>query len=184
MRLPESTPAWFKRTLPFVAFATLAAAAVPLLSNLEARTQSGYWEMPFPPMALGATIGLVYGLLAVGVVIVYRTNRIVNFAHGETGAFGAALFGLIVTRWHVPYWVAFPVGLAIGGVVGALAEFAVIRRLRNAPKLMSVVATLGVGTLLVTFAVVMNSTAGVGDQYPEPSGLPTFKIGALLVTRS
>ena len=184
MDVPDIIWRSLRRALPFLAFAVLVAAAVPLLGKLEARTQSGYWEMPFPPMALGAIIGLVYGLLAVGVVIVYRTNRIVNFAHGETGAFGAAIFGLVVTRWHVPYWVAFPFGLAIGGLVGAAAEVAVIRRLRNAPKLMSVVATLGVGTLLVTFAVAMNTTAGVGAQYPEPSGLPTFKIGELLVGRS
>lgn len=180
----SSVRAWVKRAGPFLALAALLAAAIPLLGKLEARTQSGFWEMPFPPMALGAIIGLVYGLLAVGVVLVYRTNRIVNFAHGETGAFAAAAFGLLVVRWHIPYWLALPLGLGIGGLVGAAAETAVIRRLRNAPKLMSVVATLGVGTLLVTFAVVMNSTAGVGAQYPEPSGLPTFKIGALLVSRS
>ena len=38
-------------------------------------------------------IGMTYGLLAVGLVLVYRTNRIINFAHGEIGAFGAAFFG-------------------------------------------------------------------------------------------
>ena len=175
---------WLKRTVPVAALLVFVVAALPLLGKVEARTQSGYWEMPFPPMALGAIIGLVYGLLAVGVVIVYRTNRVVNFAHGETGAFAAAVFGLVVTRWHILYWIALPFGLAIGGLVGAAAEVAVIRRLRNVFKLMSVVATLGVGTLLVTFAVLINSTAGVGSQYPEPAGLPTFKIGALLVTRS
>lgn len=184
MSIPATLLAWLRRAVPFVVFAGLVAAVIALLGNLDARTQSGHWEMPFPPMALGAIIGLVYGLLAVGVVLVYRTNRIVNFAHGETGAFAAAVFGLVVTRWHIPYWVALPFGLAIGGLVGAGAEMAVIRRLRNAPKLMSVVATLGVGTLLVTFAVLMNATAGVGSQYPEPSGLPTFKIGALLVSPS
>src|SRR5437870_10821160 len=106
---------------------------------------------------LGTIIGLTYGLLAVGLVLVYRTNRIVNFAHGEMGAFAAAFFGIAVTKWHVPYWVGLPMGLAMGGLVGAIAETGVIRRLRKAPRLMSIVATLGVGQLLVGLAFAINN---------------------------
>src|SRR5436309_9998501 len=158
--------------------------AVALLPKLHAHTTSGRWQTPLPPVVLGMIVGLTYGLLAVGLVLVYRTNRIVNFAHGEIGAFGAAFFGLAVVRWHVPYWVAFPFGLAIGGLVGGIAEVAVVRRLRKAPRLMSVVATLAVGAVVVGFARAVNSTAGAGFLYPEPSGLPTFRIGGLLVTRA
>src|SRR5207302_3811649 len=50
--------------------------------------------------------------------------------------------------------------------------------------IMSVVATLAVGALVVGFARALNATAGAGFQYPEPSGLPTFRIGGLLVTRA
>src|SRR6266496_1326556 len=51
---------------------------------------------------------MVYGILAVGLVLVYRSTRIINFAHGQIGAFGAALLGVAVVSWHVPYWVALP----------------------------------------------------------------------------
>ena len=54
------------------------------------------FEIPLPVIVLGAIIGMTYGLLAVGLVLVYRTNRIINFAHGEIGAFGAAVFGTAV----------------------------------------------------------------------------------------
>src|ERR1041384_8759645 len=83
-------------------------------TSVLAFTPFGF-SIPLPVIVLGAIVGLTYGLLAVGLVLVYRTNRVVNFAHGEIGAFGAAFFGLAVIRWHVPYWVAFPFGLAIGG---------------------------------------------------------------------
>ena len=53
------------------------------------------FEVPLPVVVLGAIIGMTYGLLAVGLVLVYRTNRIINFAHGEVGAFGAAVFGTL-----------------------------------------------------------------------------------------
>ncbi|TMK22797.1 MAG: ATP-binding cassette domain-containing protein [Actinobacteria bacterium] len=173
--------AWIAGIVGAVAVAALAAG---LLSKLHAHTTSGHWETPLPPVVLGMIVGLTYGLLAVGLVLVYRTNRVVNFAHGEIGAFGAAFFGLAVVRWHVPYWVAFPFGLALGGLVGGIAEVAVVRRLRKAPRLMSVVATLAVGAAVVGFARAVNSTAGAGFLYPEPSGLPTFRIGGLLVTRA
>ncbi|MEY2473805.1 MAG: hypothetical protein QOK28_3134 [Actinomycetota bacterium] len=142
------------------------------------------FEIPLPVIVLGAIIGMTYGLLAVGLVLVYRTNRIINFAHGEVGAFGAAVFGTAVLRWHVPYYAALPIAFAAAGGMGALAEVAVIRRLRNAPRLMSIVATLGVGQFLVLFSAAFNPTGNAGSLYPSPPGLPEFTLGALRLTRA
>ena len=80
------------------------------------------FSTPLPVVLLGTIIGLTYGLLAVGLVLIYRTNRIINFAHGQIGAFGAAVFGLAVVKYGVPYWVMFPAALAASGAVGAAAE--------------------------------------------------------------
>src|SRR5439155_5398704 len=82
------------------------------------------FEIPLPVIVLGTIIGLTYGLLAVGLVLIYRSNRIINFAHGEIGAFAAAVLGLAVTKWHVPYYAALPIPLGLGGVVGVVAEVA------------------------------------------------------------
>ena len=180
MRPPPAI--WLKRTAQLAALMVGIVIAIPILTGLPASTLSGRVETPLPVMSLGAIIGLTYGLLGVGLVLVYRTNRIVNFAHGEIGAFAAAFFGIAVVQWHIPYWLAFPLGLLCGAAVGAAAETGVIRRLRKAPKLMSVVATLGVGQLLVGLALAINSQASAGSVYPEPSFLPEFQIGALLIT--
>ena len=102
-----------RRTLEFGAVVVAVAIAIALLRHLHAGTQSHHFEFPLPAVMLGTIIGLTYGLLGVGLVLVYRTNRIVNFAHGEMGAFGAAFFGIAVTQWHIPYWIGFPVGLAV-----------------------------------------------------------------------
>ena len=120
-------------------------------------------------IALGVITGLTYGLLAVGLVLVYRTNRIINFAHGEIGAFGAAVFGLLASKAHIPYYLALPLALALAGATGATAEVAVIRRLRRAPKLMSIVATLGVGQFLVFFSLSINAQARCRLIFPEPA---------------
>ena len=142
------------------------------------------FETPLPVIALGTIIGLTYGLLAVGLVLVYRSNRIINFAHGETGAFAAAVFGLFTTKYHLNYYLFLPIGLLVGAGAGALAEVGVVRRLRNAPRLMSVVATLGVGQFLVLFGLLVNSQAGAGALFPEPPGLPVFDLGALRITQA
>jgi hypothetical protein len=84
------------------------------------------FETPLPVIVLGTIIGLTYGLLAVGLVLVYRSNRIINFAHGETGAFAAAVFGLVTTKWHVNYYVFLPLALLVGAGAGALAEVGVV----------------------------------------------------------
>ena len=135
-------------------------------------------------LVLGAVTGLTYGVLAVGLVLVYRSNKVINFAHGEIGAFGAAVCGLLVVRWGVPYWIAMAAALAVGCVVGALTEVAVVRRLRHAPKLMSLVATLGVAQFLLAFSAVVNGQARAASTFPQPPGLPQFHVGPLLVTRA
>jgi ABC-type branched-subunit amino acid transport system ATPase component/ABC-type branched-subunit amino acid transport system permease subunit len=142
------------------------------------------FETPLPVIALGTIIGLTYGLLAVGLVLVYRSNRIINFAHGETGAFAAAVFGLFTTKYHINYYLFLPIGLAAGYGAGALAEVGVVRRLRKAPRLMSVVATLGVGQFLVLFGLLINSQAGAGSLFPQPPGLPVRNLGALRLTQA
>ncbi|MGN6474945.1 MAG: ABC transporter permease subunit, partial [Mycobacteriales bacterium] len=163
-----------------VAVQAIATAAVIALAAFIA-AQAG-WGTPLPYVLLGAITGLTYGLLAVGLVLIYRTNKIINFAHGQIGAFGSALFGLGTVSWGVPYWVAFPIALALAAGTGAVAETGVVRRLRNAPRLMSIVATLGVGQFLVVFALVINSQASAGSLFPEPPGLPSFSVGALRIT--
>ena len=155
---------------------------VSALALLAARSTG--FETPIPVIALGSIIGITYGLLAVGLVLVYRSNRIINFAHGEVGAFAAAIFGLLTVKYGVPYYVVLPLALVIGAGTGAAAEVGVVRRLRNAPKLMSIVATLGVGQFLVLFGLLLNSQAGAGSLFPQPPGLPVFELGALRVTQA
>jgi ABC-type branched-subunit amino acid transport system ATPase component/ABC-type branched-subunit amino acid transport system permease subunit len=139
------------------------------------------FEISLPVVVLGVVVGSTYGLLAAGLVLVYRANRIINFAHGAVGAFSAATFGLVVTRYHVWYWVALPLALALGGTIGAGVEVGVVRRLRHVPRLMTIIATLGFAQVLVLFQVVVNSSV-VGKLFPQPPGLPVFDIGALHVS--
>ena len=133
-------------------------------------------------VVLGLVTGMVYGILAVGLVLVYRSSRIINFAHGEIGAFGAALLGVATTQWGVPYWVAFALAITASAAMGAASEILVVRRLGSAPLVLTVIATLGLGQLISVLAALTDQSVGSGIAYPQPSGFPQFSIGALFVT--
>ncbi len=96
----------------------------------------------------GIVVGLLYSLIAIGLVLVYRTNRIINFAQGELGAFAAVLAAELFTVYEVPYVFAVLAGLAAAIITSLIVEFGVIRRFRNAPRLILTVATIGVAQIL------------------------------------
>ena len=135
-------------------------------------------------LVLGVILGMTYGILAVGLVLVFRSSKVINFAHGEIGAFGAAVGGLAIVRWHLPYWVAFLGVVLVSASIGGVTEVAVVRRLRNAPKLMSILATVGVAEFLIALSSVVNNSVSAGTAFPKPPGLPQFHIGVLLVTQA
>lgn len=141
------------------------------------------WSLPIEVVALGVVLGLVQGLLAVGLVLVYRVSRVLHLAHAQVGVFAATVLGLAVTRWHVPYLAAFPLALVVGAGLGVAAEVVVVRRLRHVPRVITIVATLGLGQVLVLLAVAMaGPTSAVA--YPEPPGLPAWSLGLLPVSPS
>jgi len=136
------------------------------------------------PALQGVINGLTYGLLAIGLILVYRSSRVINFAQGAAGALGAAVLGVLVVSHGWPYWVVFPLGLAVGAASGMLVETVAVRRLRKAPPAMSIVATLGMAAFLTALSQVVNRDVTNGAFYPQPPGLPTFTVGPLLVSQA
>jgi branched-chain amino acid transport system permease protein len=99
-------------------------------------------------LASGLAVGSLYGLIAVGLILIYRTNRIINFAVGAIGAFPAALAALLVAAKGVSYWLVVPIVLIGGPLIGAAVDVLVIRRFATAPRLIVTVATIGVAQIL------------------------------------
>jgi branched-chain amino acid transport system permease protein len=131
---------------------------------------------PVGVLLYGAVIGCLYGLIAVGVVLVHRANRVVNFAQAGLGAVPAVVALLLLTDKGVPYLLVLPV-LVVGALaLGALVEVAFIRRFANSPRLVLAVVTIGVAQLL---AFVEFQVPGwiSGDVLP-PNSFPTPFSGA------
>lgn len=109
------------------------------------------------PLVLGLRFGSVYGLIALGLVLLYKSNRIFNFAQAEFGTIAAltASFGIKGTLfgigWKMPWIVAVLIGILVGTLTAVLTERLVVRPLFNQPKVILVVGTVGV--LLASIAV-------------------------------
>lgn len=101
-----------------------------------------------PTITNGGSQGTLYGLLAVGLILIYRTNKIINFAVAAVGAVPATFAVLLTLVKGVPFVVTLPIALAGGMIFGALVDIVVIRRFRDAPRLIVTVATIGVSQIL------------------------------------
>src|SRR2546430_8003970 len=102
-------------------------------------------------VVLGVINGLTIGLLAVGIVLVYKANRFINLAHAQLGALSAVLLAKFVIDWGMPWSVAFPIAIAVGIATGLLVERLVIRRLRATSKSTAtlLLASIGISQLLL-----------------------------------
>ena len=135
--------------------------------------------VPYGILVSGLASGIAYGLLGVGLVLVHRSSRFINFAHSQIGAFGAAVMAIGVLDGHLPYWVALPLGMLSAAAISSAVEVTVVRRLARAPRLMSMVATLGIGQFLLFMSLLLNAKATSSDFFPLPTGLPTFTVSGL-----
>src|SRR4051794_21424434 len=100
-------------------------------------------RVPLGEVLQGADYGTVTGLLALGLVLTYRSDRIVNFAYGAMGGVAGTLSVLLYLGQHWSYPVCFVVGLLAGAAVGAATEILVIRRFARSSRLILTVATIG-----------------------------------------
>ena len=99
-------------------------------------------------LASGLVTGLTYAAFAAGFVLIYRSTGVLNFAHGEVGAFGVALFVLLLAQYNVNWWLSFVLAMAACAAMGMAIELIVIRRLFNSPRLVVLIATIGVGQIV------------------------------------
>ena len=110
-----------------------------------------------PGIGLSAVVAASRMALAVaGVVLVYRSSRVINIAQIQLGVFGASLFYEIVRRHtfagligvQAEYWAAAAIAIVLSAAFGLAAYVLVVRRFRDAPPLVGTVATIAVAQVL------------------------------------
>jgi branched-chain amino acid transport system permease protein len=111
--------------------------------------------LPLAIVLVGAVLGTVTALLAMGLILIYRTNRIINFAYGSMGGVAGVLAVDLFYTKHWNYWLAMALGLVVGVAVGGLTEFLIIRRFANSSRLVLTVATIGLAQVFGGFELLI-----------------------------
>jgi len=129
----------------------------------------------------GVIIGLGYGLLAVGLVLIYRTNRVLNFAQGQVGVIAAVFLVKLTADFKFEYWFALVLSIALAAAVGGLSEL-VLRRLFSRPRVLVMVATIGLSQVLLALtALPFIRPHNLYKPVPVPFDI-SFSLGSVIFT--
>ncbi|MBA2608853.1 MAG: ABC transporter permease [Actinobacteria bacterium] len=125
----------------------------------------------------GVIIGLLYSLLAIGLILIYRATRIINFAQAEIGAATGVMAVVLIKIHHVPYIVAFGIAIGSGLLAGMLVEVLIIRRFAKSSRLVLSVATIGVGLVFAGLQLLIPHWLGATKLIdPAPPATPFSQV--------
>jgi ABC-type branched-subunit amino acid transport system permease subunit len=129
----------------------------------------------------GVITGLGYGLLAMGLVLIYKTNRVLNFAQGQLGIVAAVFMVKCFYDFGFNYWFSLVLSVLLAAAVGALSEL-LLRRLFSRPRVLVMVATIGLSQVLFVFtALPFIRPKNLFRPFPVPFDI-SFRIGTYLFT--
>ena len=143
----QRVPPRFRETVACATGLLLLLGVLDLVPDAS----TGQRGAPAAILALGVILGLVNSLIAAGIVLVYRTTRVLNFAQTAIGAGGAILCFDLLNLLNAPFVLAFVLAVLVSGVLGAAFDLVFGRRFFRAPRLVLTVLTIvGAGFLSST----------------------------------
>ncbi len=130
----------------------------------------------------GALIGLLYALIAMGFIVIYRASRVFNFAQGELVVFGGFIVWWMIASMGLSYWVGIPLAFVVAALFGLAIERIFFSRLVGESVFAMVMVTIGLLILLRGLILVL-----FGPQvrpFPIIFPLQPVIIGDILIPRS
>jgi branched-chain amino acid transport system permease protein len=128
----------------------------------------------------GISLGVVYALVALGFVIVFKASEILNFAHGALLLLGAYL--VAKTEPHVGFAVAVVIGVTATALAAFIAEWGLFARVRSAPITSLTIMTLGLDILITTDLTrrIGSEVLGLG----QPWGAGVVNVGGVGISQN
>jgi len=140
------------------------------------------WAL-FAELALnGAMAGLMYSLVALGIVLIYKSSSVPNLAQGAMTMLGAYVVLEVARFLKAPLWIAIPIAMLLMFGVGIGIERVALRRLAGRPIIMILMMTLGLDIFLRAIVLTVFGSSG----RPMPIGIPDdpLFLGPILLNRS
>ncbi len=142
----------------------------------------------------GIGAGSLYALTAIAFVLIYKATRVINLAIGEMLMVGAYLFFALGAGWSLSWWLAIPMALVGGGLLGMLLERGVIRPMLGENPISVFMVTIGLGSILVgTVELIWTSAPRslpgfmpdeaifIGEAFIAPNTFWGFVIAAVVI---
>ena len=129
------------------------------------------WPAPAGVIVEGIIIGSLSSLMAFGIALIYRANRVINFAQADMGLLPAVFLVSVMTAWNWSYWLATPAALILGVGLAWLVDRIWISRFAKAPRLILMVVTIGISQVLAGFSFGVPALFGQlipPTQFPSP----------------
>lgn len=127
----------------------------------------------------GLSAGSLYALVALGVVLIYRSTRILNFAHGDMATMGT-FFAFSLLAWRFPFYLALPLSLLFGALLAVVFYFCIIvpAQRRDATLLGQITLTVGLSMILQGVVVYLWGTDSKMLSFPL-SDTKTWSLGPI-----
>lgn len=129
----------------------------------------------------GVALGCIYGLIALGFVLIYKATETVTFAQGELMMLGAFAGLACVTYLGWPFGLAVMVSLLVMACVGWLVERAVINPVLGEPAFAIVMLTIGVGYVARGLVTMVPNIGTETHNLPVPYADTSFQLGSLVL---
>lgn len=132
--------------------------------------------MTFQQVANGLASGVVYAMVALAIVLIFRSTGVLNFAQGEMATFTTFVGWTLIVQLGLPYWVGFAITVLGAFLLGGLIELVFIRPTRRLPHLSVLMVTLG---LYLLFNALSHEWWASGiHPFPTPFPSGVVQIGS------
>jgi branched-chain amino acid transport system permease protein len=105
-------------------------------------------------LVVGIVSGGIYGLMAVGLVLVFKGSRVLNFAQVEVGTLSLYAAYIVTTQHHAPWIVGAGAAVVLATAIGLVFERLIVRPMGDAPRMTVTVATVGLLSLMLALEAV------------------------------
>jgi branched-chain amino acid transport system permease protein len=137
------------------------------------------WDLLIQLLINGFIVGMLYGVVAMGFTLIYKSTQVVNFAQGEFLVLGAWICWYFIMKWQLPFVAAFAFALVFTTLFGILVQVVILRPLIGEPIISVIMVTIG---LSIFMQALLNWTFGTSAaRFPNVFGSEKIEIAGLNV---